>query len=289
VSDNLRVDLHAHTQASDGVWTARQLIEEVQREGIDLFAVTDHDTTASVPPAEEIARTEGLLFLRGVEINTTLGSAIIHVLGYDIDPTHPGLRQLLDRNLRLMQDTDYAILRVLEKDGFPVDWQAFEHYSYDRSRGGFPALNFCIDHGFCTDVSDFFGRLFKPPRRVPHPVYPHPQEAVEAVRSAGGLPVLAHPFGSIREAAGSNGAREILDQLRRAGIRGIECYTPYHSAGQTAAARAYCDDHNLLITGGSDTHGSFTVRRKLGRPQVTAADLRLGELLERARAPQRRT
>jgi len=282
VSPNTRVDIHIHTRASDGVWSPRELIEELRREEIGFFAVTDHDTTANVPATQALAREENLLFLRGVEINTSLEGHVLHILGYDIAPETAPLQELLSVNRSLMADNDYEILRVLEADGFPVDWEKFQHYTYDRSRGGFPGLNFCIDEGYCSDVSDFFGRLFGPHRRLPMPTYPHPRDAIEAILNAGGVPVLAHPFGSI-----SGGERDYLASFRtllELGIHGLECHTPYHSSEQTQEARAFCDEHGLLITAGSDTHGPFTVRRKLGRPHVTTADLRLGEIRERAEA-----
>jgi hypothetical protein len=283
VSRAIRVDIHIHTRASDGVWSPEELLGEIRKEGIGLFAVTDHDSTANVAESGHLARREGLLFLRGVEINTTFRGRIVHILGYDIDLDETQLQELIAGNRARQNETDYAILRVLEADGFPIDWERFENYSYDRARGGFRGLNFCIDEGFCSDVSDFFGRLFGPRRPLPSPTYPHPREAVEVIRAAGGVPVLAHPFGNIG-GAGSTDYSTLFLGLLDEGIMGMECHSPYHSAEQTASARAFCDEHQLLVTGGSDTHGHFTVRRKLGRPEVWTADLRLGELRERAEA-----
>jgi hypothetical protein len=281
LSSEVRVDIHIHTQASDGVWSPEELLQEVRREEIELFAVTDHDTTANVEETARLARQAELRFLRGVEFNTGLDGRIVHILGYDIDLASAPLQELAEGNRRMMAETDYRILQLLEREGYPIDWEKFEAYDYDRSRGGFKGLNFCIDEGFCSDVSDFFGRLFAAPRRLPYPEYPHPAAAIAAIRSAGGVPVLAHPFGSIG-GAGSADWQALFRRLLEAGIAGMECHTPYHSEEQSAAARAFCDEHGLLITGGSDTHGHFTVRRKLGRPKVFAHQLRLGELLERA-------
>jgi len=281
VNPNIRVDIHIHTRASDGVWSPQELLEELRREEIGFFAVTDHDSTANVPATQALAREAELHFLPAVEINTSLDGRIVHILGYDIDIEERKLQLLLHENRSLMQHNDYAILQVLEKDDFPIDWQKFEHYSYDPSRGGFKALNFCIDEGFCSDVSDFFGRLFAPPRQIPFPRYPHPKETITAIRNAGGVPIMAHPFGSIG-GTGDGNVEELFQQLLNYGIHGMECHTPYHTAQQTSFTRSFCDEHGLLITGGSDTHGHFTVRRKLGRPKVFASQLRLGELLERA-------
>lgn len=281
MSKNLRADMHIHTRASDGVWTPKELMEELDGEGIELFAVTDHNTVGSVAEAGELAEEAGLHFLPAVEIDTTLEGNIYHIIGYDIDIEDAALNGMIGRNFELMENRDIESLRILEAAGFPVDWEDYEEYRHEPARGGWKLLNYCIDRGFCSDAPDYFTRLFNDNRPIPHPRYPHPAEAIRVIEKAGGVPVLAHPFGSIGGEYGVD-RMEVFRKIRDAGIKGLECFSTYHSEEQIRQAKSFCNENELLVTGGSDSHGSFTARRKLGRPHVTTADLRLGELAERA-------
>jgi 3',5'-nucleoside bisphosphate phosphatase len=279
-----RVDIHLHSQASDGVWTAGELVDEVEKEGVELFAVTDHNSVESVAAAHSEATRRGLYFLRGIEFDTSFEGNNYHILGYDIDIAHPSIRQLASHNLALAEERDEKTLQILEDRGYRIDRSAFEAYAHDPSRGGWKFLSFCIDEGICRDASDFFTRIFNEEQPLPYPIYRHPGEAVRSIEEAGGVPVLAHPYGSI--GGGYPADRlPVFCSLAEAGIRGLECYSSYHSKEQTEAARSFCMERGLLITGGSDSHGPFTAKRKLGRPCVSTEDLRLGDLTERAGLP----
>ncbi len=284
MNSDIRVDLHIHTQASDGVWTAEELVEEVEKNGIGLFAATDHNSTGSVVAAQRQALKSNLYFLPAVEFDTTFEGNIYHIVGYGIDIGASSIRDLIDHNQGLMRKRDVEVIRKLEQRGYSINWAAYERYEHAPSRGGWKALNFCIDEGFCSDVTDFFTRLFTRENPVPRPVFPHPSAAVEAVSAAGGVPIVAHPYGSIGGEYRVD-RLEVFAQLRDFGVRGLECYSTYHGEEQIESAKAFCDENGLLITGGSDSHGHFTVKRKLGRPYVTVRDLRLGEIGELAGLP----
>ncbi|MFP4619267.1 MAG: PHP domain-containing protein [Spirochaetaceae bacterium] len=288
MKSDIRVDIHIHTRASDGVWTPEELAEEAEKEGIELFAATDHNSTGSVARAREEAVKRELYFLEAVEIDTTLEGSIYHILGYDIDTEDRSVQELLAYNKELQQSRDIHTLEDLEKRGFPIDWEDYRRYEHDPSRGGWKLLNFCIDRGFCDNSPYSFSRLFDAEHPIPHPQYRHPAEAVKAITGAGGIPVLAHPYGRVGGSYHLE-THEVFRRIKEAGVRGLECYTPYHSEEMTADTKAFCNEHGLLITGGSDSHGSFTVKRKIGRPFVTAKELRLGEIAERAGLPASKT
>ena len=276
----MRTDLHIHTTASDGCWTPEQVLVEVQARGIGLFAVTDHDSAANVRPSEVLAREAGLAFLRGVEINTLLKldreEHLFHVLAYGFDPDHPTLAALLRENRAKLEQTNDDVFHCLVAAGYEVDVDDYAAYTYDLSRGGWKVLNFLIDRGFCTGVDDYFRRVLAD-LPVEWPTYPHPAQAIAAIRESGGVPILAHPGASMRRAGITE---ETLDLFSDFGIAGLECYTHYHDEATTRFCRDWCDRHGMLVTGGSDCHGGF-VGRELGVPMVDSADLRLGELAER--------
>jgi len=272
----MRADLHIHTVASDGCWTPEQVVVEVQARGIGLFAIADHDSIASVSLAEALARETGLAFLRGVEVSTLLDGHLLHVLAYGFDLHNPALAVLLRENgARLAQASEDTIHHLIAS-GYGIDLDDYTAYEYDRTRGGWKALNFLIDRGFCTDVRDYLYNL-APHLPAKWPSFPHPAEAIAVIREAGGVPILAHPGISLRHAGVTD---ETLCPFLDFGIVGIECYSHYHDEAATRFCLDWCARYGLLITGGSDCHGGF-VGRELGIPAVDTANLRLGELEER--------
>lgn len=275
----LRADLHIHTTASDSRWTPRQVVEGCLAEGIGLLAVTDHDTADAVLETEALALDAGLAFLRGVEVSTIAQGLVLHILGYGIDPRDPLLVGVLRDNDRKLRATDDGDIRALIALGYDIDYADYLSYTYDRTRGGFKSLNYCIDLGISADAYDFFGRI-RAQLNHAWPDFAHPREAVHAIRGAGGVPVLAHPGASLKDAGGVT--EESLASLLDLGIAGIECYSQYHDAPAAALCVDFCWSHDLLITGGSDYHGGF-VGRQLGVPVVDTGMLKLGELEARIR------
>ncbi|HEY88113.1 MAG TPA: PHP domain-containing protein [Thermoflexia bacterium] len=270
----MRVDLHIHTTASDGRWTPEQVIAGVQAEGIGLFAISDHDSIANVAETERLARAAALRFLRAVEISTTVGGNIFHILAYNIDLKAPALRSLLAENTAKMEATDDHDIRALIELGYPLDFEEYQHYTYERTRGGFKSLNYLLDKGLCASPQEFFEQLSPKFGRI-WPDFLHPTETVAVIRAAGGVPILAHPGASFRNLGGVTEAT--LNSLLPYGIAGVECYSQYHDEETTQRCVAWCERHDWLITGGSDYHGGY-VNRQLGVPVVDTSALSLGEL-----------
>lgn len=276
MDDSVRVDLHIHTIASDGTWTPAETVAAVRSAGVGLFAVTDHDTAASVALTGRLAAEAGLGFLPGVEISTTLAGHLFHILGYGIDPEGAALRRILAANTALMEEVDHDSIRKLVAAGFPVDYAEFCAYDHDPGRGGWKSLSYLIDKGLCTGVGDFFAELFNAKRGIVFPDFPHPAEAIAAIKEAGGVPVLAHPGSDFHGPA----LEETLDMFAAEAIEGVECFHLCHDAATTRRAVEWCDRHDLLITGGSDCHGGFVPARRLGVPEIRLGQLRLGKLAD---------
>ena len=271
----MRADLHIHTTASDGCWPPERVVAEVEARAIGLFAIADHDTIANVPSTKALAREAGLGFLHGVEVNTRLDGHIFHVLAYGFDLEAPALATLLHENSARTDRYNENIVRCLIAAGYPIDLDDYFAYAYDRTRGGWKPLNFAIDRGLCADLGGYFGLIADLPAELPS--FPHPAQAIAAIRDAGGVPILAHPGISLAYAGVTE---ETLRPFLDFDLAGLECYSYYHDDATTRFCLDWCKRHDLLITGGSDCHGGFA-GRELGVPVVDVADLRLGELAER--------
>lgn len=270
----MRVDLHLHTTASDGSWTPEQVVANACEAGIGLLAVTDHDTTANVEQTTELARNAGLHVVPGVEICSTLAGQSFHILGYGIDIRNSTLQKLLRHNTQLMEQTDHDSISKLIAGGLAIDLEEYLAYQHNASRGGWKSLNFLIDKGFCRDANDYFANLFTTGRGISFPEFPLPRQAIEAIRQAGGVPILAHPGSSFH---GSE-LNETLNCFGKEDIAGIECYHSSHKPETIRDALAWCRQHDKLVTGGSDCHGDFMPSRKIGFPEVTIDQLQLGAI-----------
>lgn len=272
----MKVDLHIHSTASDGSWRPQQLVAEVDKAGIGLFSVTDHDTVANLLLTAELAATADIAFLPGVEVSTTAGGRSFHILGYGINPAARELQQLLRHNTELLERVDRESIRKLIADGFAIDYAEYCTYQHDPSRGGWKSLSFLIDKGFCRDVHDFFANLFTVERGLDFPEYLAPETVIGAIHAAGGVAVLAHPGSDFHGAD----LEETLEQLGHEALDGVECYHPGHDEATTRQVLAWCKKKKLLITGGSDCHGGFVPQRRLGVPSIRLEQLRLGKLMD---------
>jgi predicted metal-dependent phosphoesterase TrpH len=270
----MRVDLHIHTTASDGCWPPERVVAEVAAESIGLFAIADHNTVANVAKTEALAREAGVAFLRGVEIATAWdGNYYTHVLGYGFNLEDSVFRAFIDESGAKLKQAGDDVIHDLIAAGHPIDLDDYLTYEYDRTRGGWKAYNFLLDRGLCTGLRDYFDNL---QTGIPnaYTTFPHPGEAIAAIRDAGGVPILAHPGTSLGD-GGVN--EETLRPLLDLGIAGLECFHIYNDEPTTRFCLDWCRRHDLIVTGGSDCHGGFA-GRELGVPPVDTADLRLGEL-----------
>lgn len=272
----MRVDLHIHSTASDGTWTPEQIVEQVCQAGIGLFAVADHDSIDNVRATEALADVRGLHFIRAVEVSSSWNKQSIHILGYGINLDDAELLAMIDENYRKLASVDDQSIHKLIAAGYDLSFEEFVAYQNDPMRGGWKALNFMIDKGICSGVKDFFGRLFVGEMALDYPAFADPAEAIRIIHRAGGTAVWAHPGNNVLN---GRTADEIFDYMRAIGIDGLECYTPYHDAALTARCLDFCRRHGLLITAGSDCHGSFVPERVLGQPHVSLSQLDLGPLL----------
>lgn len=269
----MRVDLHIHSTASDGRWSPEQLIHNVRQAHIDLFAIADHDTMANVLAVEAATHGNGLGFIRAVEISTMLNGHGFHIVGYGIAPDHPELLCVLSENRDKMERVDRQSIDRLIGAGYNISHEEYEAYKDDPSRGGWKALNLFIDRGFCSDVKDFFDRLFTGKLALTMPGFCPTEKAIRVIHDAGGKAICAHPAHSARHDPTH------LDRLVEQGLDGLECHSPYHDQATIQRLVEYCQRRDLLVTAGSDCHGGF-VDRALGQPKAYAGELNLGPLLE---------
>jgi len=258
------VDLHSHTTASDGTLEPAELVAEARRRGVRVLAVTDHDSTEGVAPALAAARDEPRLeIVPGIEINTEVPSAEVHILGYFVDHEAVWFRDLM---LEFREERLARIYRIAERlaaVGCPIDPAEVLALVREGSAGRPHVARVMVARGYVKTVREAFDRYLATgkPGYVGHRKV-DPREACRLIRRAGGLAVMAHPsfYGDADTFVRELAAERLLD--------GVESYYPEHTPGEIARFVGLCRELDLVATGGSDFHGPPVRAAALGKPPV---------------------
>ncbi|WP_393078533.1 PHP domain-containing protein [Streptomyces sp. LN704] len=250
----MRIDLHAHSNASDGTDTPAELVRNAAAAGLDVVALTDHDTTRG-HAAAAAALPEGLTLVPGAELSCRLDGISMHLLAYLFDPAEPELlaeRELIRDDRVPRARSMVAKLREL---GVPVTWEQVARIAGDGSVGQPHIASALVELGVVDTVSEAFGgdwladggRVYVPRHET------DPFDAIRLVKAAGGVTVFAHPAAVKR---GRTVPEAVIAELATAGLDGIEVDHMDHEPATRARLRGLAAELGLLVTGSSDYHGS---------------------------------
>jgi len=250
-------DLHIHTNLSDGTLSAKELIKEAKKAGLSAIAFTDHDIVDGIDESITIGRQEGVEVLSGIELSAEHHRREVHILGYLIDHNNQGL---LDRLKILRSNRIERVNRMVAKlneMGLKLDAQEVFAIANRGTVGRMHIALAMVRKGLVANTQDAFRRYIGDNS----PAYVlafrlSPEEAINLIRSCGGVPVLAHPY-----LVDSDG---FIPQLVDSGLMGLEVYYPEHSPTMVNFYLDMAKDMGLLVTGGSDFHGSAKPEVKLG-------------------------
>ncbi len=241
-----RVDLHVHTTASDGQCTPEEVVAMARTLGLRAIAITDHESTQGVGPAERAARGTGLAVVPGVEISTESALGEVHILGYFVEP------ESHDLEARLREIREARVLRArrmverLAALGMPLNWERVRQLAAGESVGRPHIARALLEQGYVASTEQAFALYIG----TGGPAYVSrlkvtPAEAIALIRSARGVPVLAHPLQ----------VTELVPALARAGLKGLEASYTGYSAEEVRFLEDTARRHGLIATGGSDFHG----------------------------------
>lgn len=248
----LKFDLHLHTTASDGTDSPSSLVSLAAEKGFEVLAITDHDTMSGVAEAREAGRRLGVRVISGVEISAG-GDTEVHVLGYAIREPDK-LVQVLERMRTQRSQRMSQMVMKLNGLGIPVDLERVNGMAKE-SVGRSHLARALVEDGVVRDVREAFQRYLAPGR----PAYVEREkltvrQAVQLIDSAGGIPVIAHPG---QNHGDTFWLKERFAELKEAGLRGVEVYHMAHSQQQAITFARMAKDLSLLVTGGSDYHGTI--------------------------------
>jgi predicted metal-dependent phosphoesterase TrpH len=255
------IDLHVHSTESDGSLTPEVLAERAAALGLHTIALADHDSVAGVGRCMAACGALGLTCVPALELSARNGDTHVHVLGYFLDVRDPALLATLEefRGHRVRRVMSMA--RALQDAGYDLDTGPLERQAREASLGRLHLAKALVTAGHATDTKDAFNRLIGNGR----PFHlendrPTPSEAVALVRSAGGLPVIAHPALSRVE--------HFIEPLAGEGLAGIEVYHGEHTLEQRARLALLADRLGLLATGGTDYHGPDGPSGEMGSSEI---------------------
>jgi predicted metal-dependent phosphoesterase TrpH len=235
-----RADLHTHTTASDGTNAPFVVVRLAKEAGLAAVAITDHDTMNGCEEAVAEGRRIGIDVIPGIELSTAVNGGDIHILGYWCHTDDARWQERLKRQQGFRGRRNMMMIEKLQSLGIDV---TLEEIIMLASRSGK-----LVERGIVADIREAFDRyLGEQGLAYCNPARPHPMEAVDWIREAGGVSVIAHP--------GLYGDDAIVEEIIKHGVHGIEVYHSDHSPEDEQRYIAMAERYGLVATGGSDFHG----------------------------------
>ena len=259
----MRIDLHTHSSASDGTDSPGDLVRAAARAGLDVVALTDHDATSGWDEARAAADDAGITLVPGLEISTSFHHRGVHLLAYGPDPAHPPFAAALDLILAGRTERTPAIVAALREHGIDITEDDVLREAGGSVAAGRPHVaDALVRMGVVGDRTQAFTELLDPGRPGYRNRYAAAlEDMIPLVLDAGGVPVIAHPWG---RRGGTVLDADALAGLRELGLAGIEVDHQDHGPDQRARLRAIAADLDLVVTGSSDHHGLGKVDHDLG-------------------------
>jgi 3',5'-nucleoside bisphosphate phosphatase len=275
----VRIDLHTHSRVSDGTDSPAELVRAARAAGLDVVALTDHDTADGWPEAVDAAREAGIELVRGMEISTVHHGHAVHLLGYLPDPAYPPLADELDRILVGRTERLPRMIAKLNAIGIPVTVEQVHAISGEAAASGRPHVaDALVQLGVVSDRTEAFDRFLGWGRPGYLSRYAAPLVGmIEMVAAAGGVTVIAHPWG---RSGAQRPNEDDLVELVEAGLSGLEADHQDHGPDERRRLKDIAAGLDLVVTGSSDYHGSGKTDHDLG-VNTTAPD-QYARLLERA-------
>ncbi|KQV54342.1 3',5'-nucleoside bisphosphate phosphatase [Duganella sp. Root336D2] len=255
----LNVDLHCHSNVSDGVLPPAAVAEHAHKAGVNVWALTDHDEVGGVAAARAAAQLYGMRFVPGVEISITWANETVHIVGLQVDENNAGLLKGLEDTRSGRDNRGREIGRQLELAGIPGAYEgALEYVDNPSLMSRTHFARFLVEQGVCASVSEVFRKYLAPgkPGFVEHR-WASLQDAVGWILGAGGIAVIAHP-GRYKFTPMQEGV--LFDEFKQLGGTAIEVVTGSHTPDQYPKYANLANSYGFLASRGTDFHAPGEAR-----------------------------
>jgi hypothetical protein len=244
----MKLDLHVHSTFSDGVHSPTELVAMAKARGVRVLGLADHDCVDGVPEALRAGQEHGVEVVAGVELSCEFEGRDLHVLGYGFDPADAALADMLQRFRDTRHRRGLRIVENLRRLGVPITPEEVLEKSPDGSLGRPHIAQVLVDRGIVADHAEAFEKYLG--EHCPAYVKKYklsPAEAIDHIRRAGGVAVLAHPGEFLDDGA--------MGRLLGYGFDGLEILHPQHDSRQVERLRRIAEERGMVVTGGTDFHG----------------------------------
>ena len=248
-----RLDLHLHTTHSDGSFTPTEIINLARKAGVTALAITDHDITTGVSEATEAGKAHGIEVIPGIEISSSFRDSELHILGYFLDCEDERLNERLVTLRESRHRRNPKIIERLQAAGIDITYDEVRAIAGTDSVGRPHIARVLMEKNVVSSAKEAFNQWLAEgrPAHVPREL-PTPGEAIQWIKEAKGIPVLAHPTW-VKTTEGT--LTDLVRQLKASGLDGVEVHYSTHTPRQTRDYLALAKELGLLVTGGSDFHG----------------------------------
>ena len=250
---SLIYDLHAHSTASDGTLSPAELMQHAHAAGVNVMALTDHDTTAGIAEARDTATQLGMEFIPGIELSVTWDNRTVHIVGLGIDENSEPIQAGIKKLMEFRQWRAEEIGRRLEKAGYPDMYEKAKAYSNGRLIGRVHFARALVAAGHADTVGAVFKKFLVggKPGFVPG-AWAELGDVVNWIREAGGRAIIAHPA---RYDMTRTKLRQLIADFKELGGEGFEVCSGSHSKDDVNTMAQHARDFDLLASAGSDFHG----------------------------------
>lgn len=247
------IDLHVHSNNSDGTLSPARIVELAKAKGLKAIALTDHDTVAGVSEAIKEGEQKGIMVIPGIEISADYNGTDLHILGLNVDYKDKGFNEIVEICKKSRVDRNNTIIEKMRRDGIDISkeklFERFGEVSITRAH----FARFLVENGYVSHKDMAFAMYLNKGKK-----YYVPREkisvkmAIDIIKNAGGHPVLAHP---LLYKMGKGRLCSLFDYLKTLGLEGIEAIYSLNTPADDVWLKKMADNYGFFITGGSDYHG----------------------------------
>ena len=263
------VDLHVHSFYSDGTMSPLEIAEKAKEHNLGFLAIADHDVLkGSIELAKLLEKTD-IRYVSAVEIDTVYDNKNFHILAYGIDLKNIEFGSYVNKIRSTMDNYSVELIRNMANDYPKLSLIEYKNFTHNVYLGGWKALQYLLHKGITNNLKEgvrFYGKYTKG-----LPEYPSITDVCRKIKYFSGYSVLAHP-GELIDQTNIKSFETELTKILPMGIDGIECYYPTHSCEITVLCINICNENDLLITAGTDCHGTF------GKTRVGEINIEIGKL-----------
>lgn len=277
----MSVDLHIHSTMSDGTMSPTEIVDLAYKKGLSCIALTDHDTVAGNQEAQKRGEVVGLEVISGMELSVSFEEFNVHLLGYLIDSENVSLLRSLHTLQEARETRNHEILHILDVSGIHIAEKELQKVSGTGQTGRPHIAKILMEKKVVRSMDEAFEKyLGRDGSAYVSRFVLDMKSAVDVIHTAGGLAVVAHPYHLIKNDMISG---EILFRLKELGVDGIETYYPTHSRKFRKQLIKLAEQYGLLLTGGSDYHGTIRRGTTLAGGKGVSVPAELVEIMRRTR------